>query len=430
MIFRRAKSVPSSAAPSTSQATLAEKFRGMTKRFRFKSSNTSSTATTTGGSSSEQSRDRVNRRGPGDAVGDMLPGSNGGLRCRKNSGSSIDSLPSGSGSSTRPLVPSVSSNRSSISADENNCVTNQGAADNLDSLPIIAKARAICDCTPTPYDKELLKFKKGDLIVTFDLFLQKGDLIDVISKSQSGNWRGRIGNRVGTFKFVNVKLLTEEEAASLVSGRRRSPPVSTLNQVSSLEGRGIIGKRPRTVEELLKRMKLEKYMCVFIVNGYDSVEAFKDLTDEHLDDLDIQDIHDRRRILEAADALHFSEGEDRVESLHLLRVNLDRPRLDWYRWHHREGGAVPASAPGSAKPVSMMLSNLTDELKERDSGANSGGRRFVESTEEAPLRHERRSRPGGKAEFERKGAERKSNDSGFGSCNQFPASRLKATAAE
>ncbi|CAG0894311.1 unnamed protein product [Cyprideis torosa] len=166
MIFRRAKSVPSSAAPSTSQATLAEKFRGMTKRFRFKSSNTSSTATTTGGSSSEQSvssaggrRDRVNRRGPGDAVGDMLPGSNGGLRCRKNSGSSIDSLPSGSGSSTRPLVPSVSSNRSSISADENNCVTNQGAADNLDSLPIIAKARAICDCTPTPYDKELLKFK-------------------------------------------------------------------------------------------------------------------------------------------------------------------------------------------------------------------------------------------------------------------------------
>ncbi|CAG0880450.1 unnamed protein product [Cyprideis torosa] len=200
-------------------------------------------------------------------------------------------------------------------------VTNQGSADNVDSFPspIIAEARAICDCTPTPCNKELLKFKSRGPIHLVGGFVRAQWLIPVLSTGAA-----RLTAILPTLRSGNT--------------------------------------------------------CAC------SSSASK-LTDEHLDDLDIQD---RRCILEAAHALHFSEETGEALSnnsqLDLSGANVTMSAVV------SEGGAVPASAPGSAKPVSMMLSNLTDELKERDSGANSGGLRYVESTEEAPLRHERRSR--------------------------------------
>lgn len=41
---------------------------------------------------------------------------------------------------------------------------------------------------------------------------QKGDVIDIISKSPSGLWRGHLGGRVGHFKFI---LVEEIDVAAL-----------------------------------------------------------------------------------------------------------------------------------------------------------------------------------------------------------------------
>lgn len=66
------------------------------------------------------------------------------------SASSVESLPSGSGSSTQALVR-AGSNHSSISTED------------ADTSPtdafVVGRARALVDYTPSPYDKEALKFK-------------------------------------------------------------------------------------------------------------------------------------------------------------------------------------------------------------------------------------------------------------------------------
>lgn len=66
------------------------------------------------------------------------------------SASSIESLPSGSGSSTQALVR-AGSNHSSISCEDREPVSPIG--------PVLCRARALVDYTPSPYDKEALKFK-------------------------------------------------------------------------------------------------------------------------------------------------------------------------------------------------------------------------------------------------------------------------------
>lgn len=66
------------------------------------------------------------------------------------SASSVESLPSGSGSSTQALVR-AGSNHSSIS-------TEDADTSPMDTF-IVGKARALVDYTPSLYDKEALKFK-------------------------------------------------------------------------------------------------------------------------------------------------------------------------------------------------------------------------------------------------------------------------------
>lgn len=67
------------------------------------------------------------------------------------SASSVESLPSASGSSTQALVRPGSPN-SSLSADDRATI-----------VPI-CKARAVVDCMPNPYDKEALRFKVTKLM--------------------------------------------------------------------------------------------------------------------------------------------------------------------------------------------------------------------------------------------------------------------------
>jgi len=68
------------------------------------------------------------------------------------SASSVESLPSGSGSSTQALVR-AGSNHSSISCEDRDAVSPTSIG------PVLCRARALVDYTPSPYDKDALKFK-------------------------------------------------------------------------------------------------------------------------------------------------------------------------------------------------------------------------------------------------------------------------------
>lgn len=71
------------------------------------------------------------------------------------SASSVESLPSGSGSSTQALVR-AGSNHSSISCEDRDAVSPTSIG------PVLCRARALVDYTPSPYDKDALKFKVRD----------------------------------------------------------------------------------------------------------------------------------------------------------------------------------------------------------------------------------------------------------------------------
>lgn len=71
---------------------------------------------------------------------------------------------------------------------------------------------------------------------------QKGDIIDIISKPPMGTWMGLLNNKVGTFKFIYVDVLNEEEEKPKRPTRRRRkgrPP------------------QPKSVEDLLDRINLK-----------------------------------------------------------------------------------------------------------------------------------------------------------------------------
>lgn len=67
-------------------------------------------------------------------------------------------------------------------------------------------------------------------------------MIDIISKPPMGTWMGLLNNKVGTFKFIYVDVLAEEEEKPKRAVRRRRkgrPP------------------KPNSVEELLERINLK-----------------------------------------------------------------------------------------------------------------------------------------------------------------------------
>ncbi|CAH1184411.1 unnamed protein product [Phyllotreta striolata] len=191
------------------------------------------------------------------------------------SASSVESLPSGSGSSTQALVR-AGSNHSSIS--------NGDEPDASPTEQIVGRARALVDHVPSPYDADALKFKAGDII-------------DVVSMNPSGQWRGVCRGRKGTFKFINVELLSERSVKSKRDGKWH---------------RNIKGK-PMSVEDLLMKIGLHDYISVFILNGYEDLELFKELEPSDLDYLGIVNTDHRAKLLTAVQMLHEldsgSEGD-------------------------------------------------------------------------------------------------------------------------
>ncbi|XP_026828506.1 SAM and SH3 domain-containing protein 1 isoform X2 [Ooceraea biroi] len=195
------------------------------------------------------------------------------------SASSVESLPSGSGSSTQALVR-AGSNHSSISCEDRDAISPTSIG------PVLCRARALVDYTPSPYDKDALKFKKGDVI-------------DVVQMNKSGLWKGVVHNRIGHFKFINVEILNDRVP-------RRGEPE-----------RGKWGQRyrqkPGSVQELLQRMNLQEHIPVFVLNGYEDLELFRELEATDLDYLRIHQPEHRAKILTAVQLLHDlqsgSEGD-------------------------------------------------------------------------------------------------------------------------
>ncbi|XP_005143631.2 SAM and SH3 domain-containing protein 3 isoform X2 [Melopsittacus undulatus] len=140
--------------------------------------------------------------------------------------------------------------------------------------PFCGRARVHTDFTPSPYDRDSLK-------------LQKGDIIGIIEKPPVGTWTGLLNNRVGSFKFIYVDVIPEEAAPTRKS---RSPGQSKR-------------LKPKTLHELLERINLQEHTSTLLLNGYQTLEDFKELRETHLNELNITDPQHRAKLLTAADLL-------------------------------------------------------------------------------------------------------------------------------
>lgn len=178
---------------------------------------------------------------------------------------SMDSLYSGKSSSSG--ITSCSdgtSNRDSFRLDD----------DGAYSGSFCGRARVHTDFTPSPYDTDSLKIKKGDII-------------DIICKTPMGMWTGMLNNKVGNFKFIYVDVISEEEEApKKIKARRKSER-----------------EKAKTLQEFLERISLQEYTSTLLLNGYETVEDLKDIKESHLIELNIKNPEDRMRLLSAAENL-------------------------------------------------------------------------------------------------------------------------------
>nr|XP_020482849.1 SAM and SH3 domain-containing protein 1-like isoform X1 [Labrus bergylta] len=194
-------------------------------------------------------------------------------------GGSVESLRSSlSGQSsmsgqTVGTTDSSNSNRESVKSED-------GEEDELPYRgPFCGRALVHTDFTPSPYDTDSLKLKSGDVI-------------DVISKPPMGTWMGMLNGKVGTFKFIYVDVLNEEEVKPKKTRRRRKARQP----------------KPTSVEELLDRINLKEHLPTFLFNGYEDLDTFKLLEEEDLDELNIRDPQHRAVLLTAVELLQEYDG--------------------------------------------------------------------------------------------------------------------------
>ncbi|XP_042356736.1 SAM and SH3 domain-containing protein 1 isoform X2 [Plectropomus leopardus] len=199
-------------------------------------------------------------------------------------GGSVESLRSSlSGQSsmsgqTVGTTDSSNSNRESVKSED-------GEEDELPYRgPFCGRALVHTDFTPSPYDTDSLKLKSGDII-------------DVISKPPMGTWMGMLNGKVGTFKFIYVDVLNEEEVKPKKTRRRRKARQP----------------KPTSVEELLDRINLKEHLPTFLFNGYEDLDTFKLLEEEDLDELNIRDPQHRAVLLTAVELLQEYDGSSDPE---------------------------------------------------------------------------------------------------------------------
>ncbi|XP_070698379.1 SAM and SH3 domain-containing protein 1 isoform X2 [Pempheris klunzingeri] len=199
-------------------------------------------------------------------------------------GGSVESLRSSlSGQSsmsgqTVGTTDSSNSNRESVKSED-------GEEDELPYRgPFCGRALVHTDFTPSPYDTDSLKLKSGDVI-------------DIISKPPMGTWMGMLSGKVGTFKFIYVDVLNEEEVKPKKTRRRRRARQP----------------KPTSVEELLDRINLKEHLPTFLFNGYEDLDTFKLLEEEDLDELNIRDPQHRAVLLTAVELLQEYDGSSDPE---------------------------------------------------------------------------------------------------------------------
>ncbi|XP_074973742.1 SAM domain-containing protein SAMSN-1 isoform X2 [Caretta caretta] len=151
--------------------------------------------------------------------------------------------------------------------------------------PFCGRAKVHTDFTPSPYDNDSLKIKKGDII-------------DIICKTPMGMWTGMLNNKVGNFKFIYVDIILEAET---------TPRKIKVH-------RGSKRAKPKTLQELLERVHLQEYSSTLLLNGYETLEDLKELQESHLIELNITNPEDRARLLSAVENLQDYETEQEHEN--------------------------------------------------------------------------------------------------------------------
>jgi hypothetical protein len=200
---------------------------------------------------------------------------------------------------------------------------------------------ALCDNNPSPYDREGLPFKVGDRI-------------QILAMNPSGMWRGRVHGREGTFKFIHVKLLHNNQ-----QHRRHSAGTALL-----------LDTNPANMKAVLSAAHLDTLTPLLILNGYDSVEDIIALTEEDLEYLGMTR-DEQLRILEAAASVLHPESSnhnlpDLVQPLQsragARREKTSRPsvysRLSWHPSYLRlldAGEQPPRRRPLSADVGSQLF---------------------------------------------------------------------------
>ncbi|KAJ8255132.1 hypothetical protein GJAV_G00201280 [Gymnothorax javanicus] len=154
------------------------------------------------------------------------------------------------------------------------------------SGPFCGRAQVHTDFIPSPYDIESLK-------------LQKGDIIDIIEKPPVGTWTGKLNNKVGSFKFIYVTVLPKE---ATTTQRKRTHSKNHRPW-----------PKPKTLEEVLEKIALPDLGSLLSMQGFEDLEDFKALKQNHLNELNITDPEQCTKILTAVELLNDSEGESDVE---------------------------------------------------------------------------------------------------------------------
>lgn len=117
--------------------------------------------------------------------------------------------------------------------------------------------------------------------------------------NQVGIGHGRCRGHVGYFKMSLVEVLPELYPKNK-EARTKRHPVGGNGGGSSLNN----GNSQCSVEDLLVRIGLKEYTSVFVLNGYEDLELFRELEPADLDYLGILNVDHRGKILTAVQLLH------------------------------------------------------------------------------------------------------------------------------
>ncbi|XP_025424740.1 uncharacterized protein LOC112693762 [Sipha flava] len=214
-------------------------------------------------------------------------------------------------------LPSTSSIQALMGAASQSSEESPTSCDGTQKLQVLALARAIANSSPNPYDKDALKFNKGDVIL-------------VTTMNASGIWKGMLKgcDKIGTFKFGKVQPL--------------------VNESNGLEKTKQSAKhRPKSLLQLLRTIGMEEQMSVFAMNGFGDLQSFCEIREADLDYMGIMAPEQRAKILAAVQVMHdYQSPEDDSSS---TEENKTDPSCD----DSQNGGqhAIPTADFSKLKPT-------------------------------------------------------------------------------